>query len=103
MFNSLRGPVGIPCTTSARIAAKRFTTGYGEQMLIMVPRWHVNVELSSGKKVQLWISDNHIENVLRKVADIAFDVNPTVRVERVTVGIPQSLDAADPVGRYSDV
>jgi hypothetical protein len=61
-------------------------------MLQVVPRWQITVTLSSGVNRQVWIADTFIENVLRKVADMSFDINPLVRVERVTIEVPQATD-----------
>jgi hypothetical protein len=53
-------------------------------------KWHVTVELSNGRKTDLWLSDNFASNVLRAVAGIQFDANPLVNIEKVTVELVKS-------------
>lgn len=54
-------------------------------MLQVIPKWKVEVTVSTGKQHVLWISDNFAENVLRQVASIGFSDDPLVRVVEIRV------------------
>lgn len=67
-------------------------------MLQVIPKWQVDVTLSSGVRRSIWISDHFAENVLRTVAGITFDANPLVRVDGISVSLVsgQAAGAVDP-------
>jgi len=55
-------------------------------MLQIVPRWQVDVILADGQKKSIWISDLHIENVLRQVAAIQFTADSLNQIVAVQIG-----------------
>lgn len=45
-------------------------------MMVIIPKWQVEVATLSGASIIFYISDNHLSNVLRKVSDIEFEGDP---------------------------
>ncbi len=54
-------------------------------MIQTVPKWRIEAVLSNGRRTQIWLSDQHIGNVLRTVSSMSFDANPLVMVDQITV------------------
>ena len=55
-------------------------------MLITIPPWRVQVDMPDGKSHIFWISDQHLSNVVRKVADIRFDESGLIQPTKITFG-----------------
>lgn len=54
-------------------------------MMQVIPKWQVDVTLSDGREVTVWVSDHFASNVLRTVAGIDFAPFPvSVQSMRVT-------------------
>lgn len=41
-------------------------------MLMVLPRWKASVYFEDGESVTVWMDDNFLSSVLRKVADLQF-------------------------------
>lgn len=57
-------------------------------MMQVVPRWHVKAVVD-GQVHEIWLHDNHIENVLRQVAGFQFTANGLDRTTRITVTLDE--------------
>ncbi len=53
-------------------------------MMQTVPKWKIQI-LFASREVVVWISDSHIENVLRQVASMQFTEDGTERAQSVIV------------------
>lgn len=53
-------------------------------MIQVIPKWRVTYTLEDGHTMELYLHDNHIENVVRRAAEITFG-EPTLSV--VVVGV----------------
>jgi hypothetical protein len=47
-------------------------------MMQMIPKWKITMTRSSAPSLVLFISDQFLSNVLRKLADIEFEAEPTL-------------------------
>jgi hypothetical protein len=54
-------------------------------MMQMIPKWKITMTRSGAPSVVIFISDHYLSNVLRKLAEIEFDVVPqSVTIAPVT-------------------
>ena len=56
-------------------------------MLSVVEKWRVVVNFSNRAPVELWISDNHVANVLRQIASMDFSDDWRVQPASITVSL----------------
>ncbi len=58
-------------------------------MIRIIPRWRIGVTLHGGRQIEFWMSDDHVENVLKHVATMQFSKDVYERAIQVIVGLDE--------------
>ena len=70
-------------------------------MFQVVPKWQIDLVLSDGARLSIWISDNHVANVLRQVSTISFSKDGLVHIAEIKIW--QTFSGSRPGRKFFNV